>query len=237
MAEGLFKVPAFKHQLRDHEEHADATVEDKLYQLESNPDFVVRATPISEIRRRHRELGDVQKIAETAKGLFDELREKYGINCPVTFVVAQQEGKDGRNRIRNLYSITDNIKPAEAPDSAEEQELKARRYYQLWANLLTYYEDKYASGGDYYLHDLSRGDQYVYGTKPGETDNHIYLIDADPHFSKGMGRMFALVSHLGGTLKASERAYGKRYGDFSALLERCEKLANTLRGGRKEEDA
>ncbi len=170
-----FKEPLVKSDVGEKEE-------DKLKEFENNPNKIVRKITLDEIIYRFSDENiNLIEAAVNAVKLFKELEDKYHINVPANFLI----GKDENNRDA-LYSIVDKIDGKnfcnlELTD-IDNKEIFNKELEDLFVNLIHYYRDKYKDQA-YYLSDIGKVSQFMYGLINNKQGQHIYLVDTDPLFT------------------------------------------------------
>lgn len=118
----------------------------------------------------------LEKSMSEGKFLFELLRDKYGLKVvsmdtrvdkniegqEVVFTTVDKIGGQNLFEVKNL--------PEEAKEELEALHISLGHYYSdAWKQKLKYWGD-------------ARSDQFVYGSKDKEKENHFYLTDVDPEF-------------------------------------------------------
>lgn len=178
----------------------------RLQRLKENPDKVIRTwSPKKEV-----EYHELFEKAQKARGLFNELQIDYKIRVPVDFIIgADEEG----NKV--IYIITDKIdgdnvfNRIDTFDRRDQEKLK-EEVEQLFLSLVQYYRDKYKNHQDF-LTDLDHLGQYMFGSKKGEEESHIYLVDTDPFIASDKGSIFMSLQGLAEMIMEMERMLGIKF--------------------------
>ena len=143
-----------------------------LWQLEDDPSKLVRESKSAE----NQSLEELESSMREGETLFAEMRDKYGIKV-VAMETRKEKNKEGQDAI---FTLVDRIEgqnlskiehlPMEAKDDLENLYLSlGRHYYDAWKQNTKYWAD-------------CRSDQFAYGHKHGEKNNHFFLVDVDPEF-------------------------------------------------------
>jgi hypothetical protein len=234
-------IPAFKKPLERSDKHAEKSTGEKLEQFQDDRDYVVREITRQRLNKGpwlenlpkavQRRRQGMRGIADFAKNIFDEMRAQ-GIDCPVQFVVANNDSAE-----EALYEIVDDIKPARdfSEMSEKEKSDKGNEVLRVSKNLLKYFAHKATEGG-FYPYDLTRREQYVYGTKKGDQEKHLYLVDADPYFESSTAHIGAELEDFRKVIEADKETYSDfKDFDFGALIAECDVLINHIKANAAEE--
>lgn len=211
--------PIFRRPLVAHPEFKGSS--SLLLKDRKQPDLVVRETPISKFRNAY---GDesisAPDAAQVAKKMFDELRDTYGVECPILLAVGPNE-----NGEECIYSSVDAVRgvPFEKLSNDEKRDY-AGELYRVREASLRYYEDKIL-GGNPFLGDIIKRAQYAYGKRAEDMVNKMYMIDGDPIIFQRMNpaelrQMLMLFEYS----LVDEINTFNRYKDFRPLYERWEAL-------------
>ncbi len=154
--------------------------DEKLKQIENNPDKIIRTCTFQRLEDMYLHKGprmEPEEVIKTAKGLFEEFEQDYAIPVTVDFVI----GKDEQNE-KVVYVINNRIDGTDLGRLRKEEmkELK-EQLDALYHAVVSYFTRKLLSG-EYYLVDIFKPAQYVYGTAPHEEEKKIYLVDTDIFF-------------------------------------------------------
>lgn len=168
----------FNSPLRDFGNHAD-----QIKELTSRPDLIIRAVPI-----RKDKMDEWKKLFLESEERFEELNSNYNIKVPSRkFVIGEVINPSFTNKKDNyatFFTVTDKIIGSNLDDISykpEERDMAKRKLDTFYSNLTRYFSDKYKNGG-LFARDIARNEQYVYGRKKGDTEDHVYLVDIDPGF-------------------------------------------------------
>ena len=145
------------------------------------------------------------------------MEERYGIPASVEFVIGHGE----HDEREGIYGVQDKINgrsPLDASFTAE-RELALREMTALYDKLIHYYEDKHAEG-DFYLRDIARNEQFLYGTAPGETELRMHLVDVDILLGKAPYGLAQPLIALAKSLWVMEQKLDTVFTDQRAALER-----------------
>ena len=176
----------------------------KLNELPENPDKIVRAESFEEIEKRFSGKLNIFELAEITKKLFSELEEKYGISVPATFYI----GADKRGN-KVIYSVVDKISGKHLGEMENSKEAK-KQVSDLYSSVAEYFLDKSKEKGTY-LWDTSAPSQYIYGTKPNEQKEKIYLVDTDARISNSPVDMYLAVEWLTRHMSGLEEKFGSKF--------------------------
>lgn len=219
--EKIPKVPALRSELERKAEYSSELDTAYLLKLKDRDDLVIREIdwlyflnkgyfrPTTE----KKELA-VEDFAALTKQHFDELRS-YGIDAPVSFVVAQKEGADGKLR-ETFFAVVDNVERTEA----SKDEL-GKAFVELRRSLLKYYTDKLDSG-ESFLADLYKHSQYVYGSIRGETPR-VHLVDVEPFIYGGPQALERILIDMNDEI-FHESGLFSYYAEYAEVSEGFERL-------------
>jgi len=182
---------------------------DFLMQLKEDRRFIIREIhqPIAE--------------AATLRGLYDDLRD-FGISAPMRFIIAEKneeslkyhesiEDTEGR---KTIYAITDKITPADLNDKTAQEQF-GKDIVDLYSKIIDYYLAKLESGKAY-LTDIGGWDQFVYGKREGDEQNHMYLVDAGgEHSYRPNSLLMLLETRLLSEINNVDRQYDGSSGRLS----------------------
>lgn len=169
---------------------------DFIHRIESRPDKIIRV-----LRERRNNAEDFENVLRKdnkneaiedyrrGKELFDQLRTQYNIPVPDIDIVF---GETEKGKIA-AFVIVDRIEgkglddtlyyPEYYPDSLVHEAEMLRRIDEVFANLVRYYADRYAQGGEY-LSDITESRQWMWGHRVGEGNNNLWIVDVDPVVSR-----------------------------------------------------
>lgn len=176
----------------------------KFYEFKDNPNKIIRVESFDELLDKHDNKIAIPELVETTKKLYKELEEKYGIVAPVDFVLAKDQSEKDV-----VCSITDNIDGKHFED-VEKTEDFVNNTEKLYGSVSKYFLDKFKEGG-LYVWDINGSGQYVYGKKPEDKVNKIYLIDTDIWLSKNKNDMYLSVYWLARHMSWLEDKLGVKF--------------------------
>jgi hypothetical protein len=174
-------VPAFKNGLKEspfnkagRDRFSDLLPGADLMEFQDNDNYVVRKAT----EKFHAEHFHVTDYAMRTKKAFADL-DHCGIHAPIQLVVAEDRN-DKSGKGPDLFVITDKVAAVPLESMRPEQKAKAgEEFHALLQALTRYYETAFETGSEF-LMDLSEREQYVYGKKPGDSEDSWYLVDTDP---------------------------------------------------------
>ncbi|MDO8584974.1 MAG: hypothetical protein Q7R85_02525 [bacterium] len=143
-----------------------------LREFGARKDKIVRSVTLKELALAY----DSKDPISDAKHLFDELKMKYGIDFSADFAVGKNEKGEP-----SFFVVADRIEgrdPLHAQVEGEERWHLYEALHKLFSSLIDYIQAKYESG-DAFFWDIAKIDQYVYGTKAGESEKCLHLVDLD----------------------------------------------------------
>lgn len=150
----------------------------KFYQCEDDSSKVIRIDSMDDLVERYDNMADPKVVIELGKKLFQEIQTNYNIQVPSEIIVDKnEENKD------TIYIITDKIDGVSL-EKAEETPEFLKKLEDLYVSISKYYLDKLNSE-EAHLADLNGTSQYIYGTKKGNENPEIYLVDTDLYLNKG----------------------------------------------------
>ncbi len=150
----------------------------EFYQYKDDSSKVIRIDSMDDLVERYDNLADPKVVIELGKKLFQEIQTNYNIQVPSEIIVDKnEENKD------TVYIITDKIDGVSL-EKAEETPEFLKKLEDLYVSISKYYLDKLNSG-EAHLADLNGASQYIYGTKKGNENPEIYLVDTDLYLNKG----------------------------------------------------
>ena len=213
------KIPALKDDLvvskhdRSFQEQGHEVGTNRLFELRADERFIIREPEEKFVENN--ELKDPIAFANKSKMLFGELTEKYGIKCPIHFLVAKDETDTPK-----VFILTEKVKSVDYTSLAtEEKQAAAKEIQAIFESLLNYYEDKEKQKTDF-LWDVPQVDQFVYGKLPKDTENKWYLVDTDPYSARNVEKLFEAAE----TLDAEMYTLRKRFDlDVSSIEKRSER--------------
>jgi len=227
------KVPAFKEKLLSHSEHGEKTRAGSLLQFQGRNDLVVRPLNWAKMLEKGRvnpgDVADVSAVdfAKISKRHFDELR-MYGVEVPVSFVVADSSVRKQKYQ-EEVFAVVENVKQAEHPDRAR----VGKAFAILRENLLRYYTDKVLTD-ESFLADIVKDRQYVYGRRPGDKKDKLYLVDIEPYIYNGPVALRVILRTMTDLLRDEKRYFkSSRYdviiSGFELLLEMLDSRGRAAR--------
>lgn len=151
---------------------------ERLRTLRGRPDVVIRSETLQRLAKQYGMENPLDAVRE-AKRLFDELRTTYGVRISGDFLVGKDEEENPA-----LFVVADRIEgrdPLHGHDDPSDERHIAEELRELFSSLVDYLSDKCRSG-DYFLWDIMRSEQYIYGAKKGEREKHLYLTDIELDF-------------------------------------------------------
>lgn len=190
----------------------------RLFELKADDRFVIREPEGTFVENE--ELKDPIAFVNKSKALLAELTEKYGILCPVHFVVAKDETDTPK-----AFILTEKVKSVdyETLDPNEKQNA-ARQIQAIFESLMKYYEGKERTRAEF-LWDVPQLQQFVYGMLPTDSENKWYLVDTDPYSAKSSEKLFEAAETLEAELFELEDTFGI---NVSSLEKRCGQMMKRL---------
>lgn len=190
---------------------------DKLYELQSDSTKVIRILNPNDLKENYGDGIDLIGLAGSGKKLYKELENDYDIPAPVEYVV----GKDKHGRAV-VYGITDKIMSADLENDDVRLQL-IEQIEKLYISLSQYYLDKSNKLPDkeMYLTDIDAMHQYVYGTKPGDKQQRLYLVDTDLYMRNDKVSFYYVVAWLIRHMSSIEKRANKH---FDVARENIEKI-------------
>ena len=187
----------------------------KLLEFQGDNRYVVRVDTLEILRAQ---LGDenltIEGASNKVKSLFDELREKYGIDAPVNFAIV-----DGENQAQLFYIITNKVDGKDIEkinfDVPNREDLM-KETETFFLSLVKYFLDKFSSDGLVFW-DIADKSAYKYGKKEGDTSDHFYLVDTDIKCGNGENGIMSL-SNILPTIKEMESKCGKKFNSVRDAL-------------------
>ena len=138
-----------------------------LYLPKERPNYLVRVLPWCGFQT-------LEKI-EMGKSLFTELERNYNIGVPRHDVIIGPWPRDDRGAVYTAVERIEGVRLSEARVDNKTAE-------SFCSFLLAYFSDKYEANG-YFLADLHPF-QFLYGTRKGDAQKRIFLVDIDPSFEE-----------------------------------------------------
>ena len=181
-------IPAFKSKLQLSGFEKPLQPTPKLHEFDGDNSFIVRK--VENYQFEDKQFTTPEEVGLLLASLFNELREKYGVDAPASFVVAEDEHGEP-----SLYTLTEKIrKSGIATESLTENKrtVFAQSIIELFESLISYFEDK-AESEENFLCDIPTLDQFVYGTKEGEKTERWHLVDTDPYFTDRREALYGTV--------------------------------------------
>ena len=176
----------------------------KFYEPKDNPNKIIRVESFDELLDKHNNKIGIPNLVGTAKNLYKELEEKYGIVAPVDFATSKDNhGKDV------VCVITDKIE-GQNLEKVENGEEFVNKVEKLYSAVAKYFLDKSKDGG-LYIWDINGESQYIYGKKLGDKEDKIYLIDTDIWLSKNKNDMYLSVYWLARHMSWLESKLGVKF--------------------------
>ena len=161
----------------------------KLSEIEDNPNKIIRTESFYGLNKRFKDKIEIIELVRIAKKLYGELEAKYDIPVPADFLI----GKDKKGE-EVVYSVVDKIDGKNLNDVESSDEV-VTQVQDLYASIARYFLNKSKEEGSY-LVDINGPSQYVYGKKPGEQTNKIYLIDTDFYILNSDAGIYLVVEWL-----------------------------------------
>ncbi len=189
----------------------------ELAAVKEDPNKIVRYESLSDLREVYGNDVSAEQLTKTAKELFAELSEDYGITVPVDFVI-------DKNREDEIIvgEIVDRIEGVNL-DEVEITNDVIEKTEHLYLSIAKYLFDKYESEEEY-LADINSGTQYVYGKKSGGTEDQIYLIDTDVIYRKGRKGMFLVFYWFTRHVSGMERRCGRKFDGVREIVKKIVSL-------------
>lgn len=154
---------------------------------EEKPGKIIRKADQKILSEIFKDIKDPLELEIKIKNIFSEL-ENYGIKVPVEFVIGQEYSKE---EVSTMFIVTDKIDGLMLSKVSKEDGDFLVKMEGLLGSLVDYLFDKLKSKNDeFFLWDIAKMNQYVYGTKRGEAEKEIYLVDTDPFIAKGIYEIF-----------------------------------------------
>ena len=179
---------------------------EKFFELKDEPNKVIRVESSGELNRKHKGKFELAELVEIAKGLYKELQEKYGINVPADFFI----GKDKKEK-DVAYSVVDKIEGKHLGEVDKSEEI-SKKVEKLYTSVTKYFLDKSKEDG-LYLWDICGPSQYVYGKKPGDREEEIYLVDTDIWLNNSKTGMYLVVYWLTRHMSGQENKIGIQFNE------------------------
>jgi hypothetical protein len=203
MNKGPFKNPLEKGKISEESSN--------LYEIEGDSgkkiDKVVRK--IDWLDKTLKEIPDSVNKVVIIKRLFEELKS-YGIDSPVDWVLADAL-KEDKHQGPTLYAFTDKIEGVNLEDvSVEKKAEVAKEVEKIVEGWVDYFSEKLKSG-DYFLWDITRGRQYMYGHRETDKENKIYMVDTDPLISNDSGELFFSLVTLAISTPSLENIFNTKF--------------------------
>ncbi len=197
-----------------------------LYETKGMEGKVVRKIDADLFKKTLPEINNPAEKALIIKKLFQEL-ENYGIEAPVKWVVAEAPIED-KYQGPALYALTDKINGTEFGNiSLNEEEKAFVKIKDTINSWIDYISSKLDQDG-YFLTDITRGRQYVYGKKEGDLENKVYLVDTDPFISKDKDELFFNFIMIPNEIDFLEETFKRRFdesrGKLNTLLEKIQNI-------------
>lgn len=210
-----------------------------LKELENSPNVIVRREALDRFIGRYG-IEDPIEAAHYGEKLFQELK-KFGINVIQTRLVV---GND-ESGIPMVFGITERILGEQLDEVADISEKTKKEFEALYTGLVRYLEYKQKDGG-YYMKDIFRNRQYVYGKSKNDIESKIYLVDVDQeaHFvAPGSydGIFLGCLNLVISTMKNTEKRFRVRFGSvrretsqFLSSLPQDEKYTHLIEAMREK---
>ncbi len=201
--------------------------ENKLFEFEGDPRYVVRIEDIEFLKTAFfKEASSPSEKMEKMRGLFDELKEKYGIVAPVDFAIV--EGWEKKEPL--LYIITDKVEgehPEKLDFNSPDKEELIKKFEDFYVSLARYFIDKFKSD-DLVLWDIAKSSAIKYGKKEGDVSPNLYVVDTDPKLTSG-GSGIGDLTDMFSTIQMIESKGGRKFNlvrqelsDFLSQLDKEE---------------
>ena len=151
-----------------------------LLEVENHPDTIIRKIPLSFVGRRLK-MWDAppHEALKKGKDVFSELKEAYGIDViPFETVIGSETGGG-----TVAYLLTRKIEGVdlEKKQFGDDEKLEAAKTFDLFFLKLAQYLDSKFTYGGYFLSDIWKGSQYIYGNEETNLgkNNTITLVDIE----------------------------------------------------------
>ncbi|MFA4872417.1 MAG: hypothetical protein WC659_00580 [Patescibacteria group bacterium] len=190
----------------------------QLYKFVDNDNYVVRFAPL---RSSSRDISTSELSPEEAADmgikLFRELRDGYNLIVPAQFV----RGK-WKQYTEGTYTIVNRIEGKSLEDMYfdSRSDCLVSKLDDLFESLLMYVNDKFHSE-DYFLWDIFRKEQYVWGKKiednrdqgeQNKDEEDIYLTDVDIFaFRKSKHMLYAGFQNLLNNINTMEQRLDTKF--------------------------
>lgn len=169
----------------------------EIKQLKDSPEKLVRINP-----EQRRSIGEIVLRYSKGRELVYELRD-YGIATPDFDIIIGRNG----NEAKTAFVVVDKI------EGTSLFEAPRRELEKFFLSMIKYFKDKYEKR-EPFLWDL-KDEQFLYGRKKGDSQNHIYLVDTDPQFCEyseklefGSTKFLDSLDNLDKMIKDAEVKYG-----------------------------
>ncbi len=197
-----------------------------LYKIEGVEDKVVRKIDADIFKKTIPEIADPSEKSLIIKKLFQEL-ENYGIKAPVKWVLTEASTED-KHQGPTLYAFTDKIEGVDFNNiPLNERESAFAKVQSIVNGWIDYILTK-LERDEYFLTDIVRNRQYVYGKNKKDKENEIYLVDTDPFISKDKDELFFNFVLIPNEIDFLEEIFEKRFESSREKLNiLLEKFQNT----------
>ena len=119
----------------------------------------------------------IENMVKIAKNIFQELEEKYGVHVDAHYVIAKEEDKTV------VLGLAERVCTESSKSTLEKKELS-----QTIRGLACYYRDVLSSFDEKtsqtkpFFWDITRREQYVFGSTQSDASSKLRLVDVDPHW-------------------------------------------------------
>jgi len=177
-----------------------------LQALQRDPDKVIRSERFDALHQNYGTQFEAHELASRIKGLYEELETTYNISVPADFVV--DTDVEGNTVLATAVDRIDGVNLNEAEYS---QQL-AEKVERLYTSVAQYLFDKNQKGG-YFLCDINSMSQYMYGTRKGDVEPNIYLVDTDAYFNSNRKGLYLVIEWLCRHMSGAERLCHTKFSD------------------------
>ena len=143
-----------------------------LWKIKDDPSRLARENR----PREGQDLDELEGSIREGESLFAQMRDEYGIRI-VSMETKREKNISGNESVFTLVDKIDgrNLSELKELPTEAKDELEA-----LYVSLGQYYQDAWKQRRKFW--GDARSDQFVYGSKGGESSKHFYLTDVDPEF-------------------------------------------------------
>lgn len=184
-----------------------------FFESKVNSQLIIRTESLDDLRNRCIDGIDPIELIVLGNRLYKELEAFYGILVSVGYVLSKDD--EGSNVV---YGVSNKIK-GERLDRLKITPEIIEKIEKLYEKITQYYFDKISDGG-YYLADIAGASQYIYGTKEGDSNSDIYLVDIDLYVREGIVALYNVILWLSRRMIFMERKCGKKFNEARNIFEK-----------------